>query len=417
MSFALYLARRYLRSRRHSRFLNRAGLIAVIGIMLGVMVLDLTLAIMNGFHAELRRTFVDNLPMITVVSSAPGGFADLGAALDTIGTTPGVVAAAPFVRQEAVVTRRVGALPATHRAAVVWGFAPELQEQVTPLSRHLLPGTLDLAVLGTAAGTPRAVLGAELATALYAGLGDTILITAPTGDLDLIGGEMRAQSRRYLVAGFLDSGMYEFDSRFVLLGLEQTRDFFGYGPGGAGGIGVRVDDMMAAPRLARLLETRLGPDHHATDWIALNQNLFRWIQIEKVVMFLLLALIVLVAAFNIIGILTMMVGERSREIGILLAMGARGGQIQGIFMLEGLFLGGAGTLLGSALGYAGYLYLDRVGVRLPGDVYFVERVPVVARLEDFLTVAAAALAITLLATLWPSREASRLRPMEIIRYT
>lgn len=416
MSFSFYIARRYLRSRRHSRFLNRASAIAVIGIVLGVAVLDLTLAIMNGFHQELRRTFVDNMPMITVVTSEPAGFTSLGATLDSIAAVPGVVAAAPFIRQEVVATRRGALGQAVHKGAVVWGFVPALQDQVTPLSRHLLPRDMALSGLARPGEVPGVVLGAELATSLYAGLGDTVLLTAPAGELDLA--ELRAESRRFVLVGFLDSGMYEFDSRFAIIDLDIAREFFHYSPQGAGGIGVKVADMMAAPRLARLIEERLGRLHyHATDWIALNQNLFNWIQIEKIVMFLLLGLIVLVAAFNIIGILTMMVGERSREIGILLAMGARPGQIQGIFMLEGLFLGGAGTLIGSALGYAGFLYLDRVGVRLPGDVYFVDRVPVSAQGGDFLAVAAVALAITLLATFWPSREASRLRPMEIIRYT
>ncbi len=416
MRFAVYIARRYLNSRRHSRFLNRVSLIAVVGIVLGVTVLDLTLAIMNGFHAELRRTFVDNMPMVTVISSDPAGFTRLGAVMDSIGAVPGVTGVAPFVRQEAIVTVRERNGQAAHRAAVVWGIDPDLQEAVTPLRRHLLPRGLALTGLRERGPAPSIVLGVELATSLYAGLGDTVLVIAPSGGFDLE--HLRGESRPFVVAGFLDSGMYEFDSRFAYVGLDPARAFFGYAPDGATGIGVKVADMMAAPAIARAIEQRLGPfRYHATDWIALNQNLFKWIRIEKVVMFLLLALIVLVAAFNIIGILTMMVGERSREIGILLAMGARPRQVQGIFMLEGIALGCAGTAIGSLLGYLGFLYLDRVGVRLPGDVYFIDRVPVVAQTGDFLTVAGVALLITLLATLAPSREASRLKPMEIIRWT
>ncbi len=416
MRFPLYIARRYLASRRHSRFLNRVSLIAVVGIVLGVTVLDLTLAIMTGFHAELRRTFVDNMPMVTVTSNLPEGFTNLGGAMDSIGAVPGVTGVAPFVRQEAIVTVRERGGQAINRAAVVWGIDPDLQESVTPLRQHLLPRGVALAGLRARGETPSIVLGAELATSLYAGLGDTVLVTAPSGSLELE--NLRGQTRRFVVAGFLDSGMYEFDSRFAYVALDVARAFFGYPPQGATGLGVKLADMMAAPRIGRLIEQRLGAfRYHATDWIALNQNLFKWIRIEKVVMFLLLALIVLVAAFNIIGILTMMVGERSREIGILLAMGARPAQVQGVFMLEGIALGAAGTAIGSLLGYLGYLYLDRVGVRLPGDVYFIDRVPVVAQAGDFLGVAAVGLAITILATLAPSREAARLKPMEIIRWT
>jgi lipoprotein-releasing system permease protein len=244
-----------------------------------------------------------------------------------------------------------------------------------------------------------------------------VIVTAPRGELDL-SGELDAESRRFVVSGFLDTGMYEFDSRFAYLPLGPAREFFGYPPGGAGGIGVKLTDMMTAPAAARAIEQQLGPDRYwATDWIALNRNLFQWIQIEKVVMFLLLALIVLVAAFNIIGILTMMVGERRREIGILLSMGAGRAQIQGIFVINGLWLGLLGTGIGSLLGWLGTLYLDRVGFQLPGDVYFLDRVPVVAQWTDFLAVAAAALLITLGATLMPSSEAARLKPIEIIRYT
>jgi len=416
MRFPLYIAGRYLRSRRRSRFLNRVTVTAVAGIALGVMVLDLTLAIMNGFHAELRRTFVDSLPMISVATVEPAGFAHLGAALDTIGAVPGVVGVAPYVRQEAIITARAGSGPARHRAGVVWGIDPDLQDQVTPLGDSLLPRDLALAALRGGDGTPGIVLGAELATSLVAGLGDTVLVTSPAGDLDLAA--LRAESRPCVVRGFLDTGMFEFDSRFAYVPLDAARAFFGYGPGGASGIGVRTRHMLDAPAIAREIEARLGPRTcRATDWIALNRNLFEWIKIEKVVMFLLLALIVLVAAFNIIGILTMMVGERAREIGILLAMGARRSQVQGVFVLQGLAIGAGGTALGSLLGWLGYLYLDRVGFRLPGDVYFLDRVPVVAQAGDYLSVAGAALLITLGATFWPSREAARLRPMEIIRWT
>ncbi len=416
MRFAAYIAGRYLRSRRGPRLLNRVTVTAVAGIALGVMVLDLTLAIMNGFHLELRRTFVDNMPMVTVLCTRPEGFTDLGRDLDRIGAVDGVVAAAPFVRQEVIASYRLGDLPAQHVGAVVWGIEPDLQEGVTPLRRHLRPVERSLAALRGETEVPAIVVGADLAGALYLGLGDTLVITAPRGELDLQ--RMEAENRRFVVAGLLETGMYDFDSRFIYMNLDQARDFFGYAPGGATAVGVRVADMMAAPAVADAIARALGRfDYHCNDWIDLNRNLFQWVRIEKVVMFLLLALIVLVAAFNIIGILTMMVGERRREIGILLAMGARPGQIRGIFLATGLVVGGVGVLLGTLLGLGGYLFLDRVGIPLPGDVYFIDHVPVVAQTADFLLVAVVALGITLLATLVPSGEAARTRPMEIIRYT
>jgi lipoprotein-releasing system permease protein len=418
MRFAYYIARRYMRSRRHSRYLSRVSVTAMVGITLGVMVLDLTLAIMNGFHQELRRSFVDNMPMITVVTSDPDGFHNLGAVVDTIAAVPGVIGVAPFIRQEVVISSTNLAGRQRNDAGVVWGIDPALQESVTPLAQHVWPGGIVLQRLVDRTRPGQIVLGVDLGASLLASLGDTVIITAPKGDLGSALDRVEAESRRFVVVGLLDSGMYEFDSRFVYIGLDQARDFFGYAPDGATGIGVKVADMMAAPALAGAILRRLGSYRfHANDWIDLNHNLFQWIRIEKVMMFLLLALIVLVAAVNIIGILTMMVGERRREIGILLSMGARKGQIQGIFMLDGLFLGVVGVVFGSLLGWLGTIYLEKFGFKLPGDVYFVDHVPVQAQWGDFAAVAAAALLITLLATLLPSREAAGLKPMEIIRYT
>ncbi|MDO9694625.1 MAG: ABC transporter permease [Candidatus Latescibacteria bacterium] len=416
MRFALYIARRHLRSRRRSRFVNRVTVTAIAGITIGVMVLDLTLAIMNGLHVELRSTFVDNMPMVTIVSTRPEGLRDVGSIMDRIGAVPGVEGVAPFVRQEVVVSFGRRGVPAQHRASVVWGVDPDLQEAVTPLSRHLLPPQASLRALRGGDGVPAVVVGAELAASLYAGLGDTLVITAPRGELDLQ--NLASESRRFVVAGFLDTGLYDFDARFVYMPLAAAQEFFGYESDGVTAIGVRSADMMAAPELGEAIRRELGPfDYAANDWIALNRNLFDWVRYEKVMMFVLLGLVILVAAFNIVGILTMMVGERRREIGILLSMGARRRQIQTIFLLEGCYVGIWGTALGTLLGWLGTVYLDKVGIRIPGDVYFMDHVPVVAQAGDFLGVAAAALVITLLATLLPSGEAARLRPMDIIRYT
>jgi lipoprotein-releasing system permease protein len=416
MRFAFHIAARYLHGRRRSRLVNRVTITAVAGIAIGVMVLDLTLAIMNGLHVELRRTFVDNMPMVTVVTSRPEGFTDLGRTMDRIGAVPGVSGLAPFIRQEVIATSDRRGLPTQHRAVVAWGIDPDLQESVTPLSALMTPHDVSLTTLRGGEGTPGVVLGLNLAESIYAGLGDTIVITAPRGELKLE--KMEAESRRFVVRGFLETGLYDFDARFLYMPLAVARDFFEYGEHGASAVGVRTTDMMAAPAVAERIETVLGPwDFHCNDWIELNSNLFQWVRIEKIMMFLLLGLVILVAAFNIVGILTMMVGERRREIGILLAMGARRRQVMGIFLINGLYVGALGTLVGSLLGWLGYLFLDRIGIKLPGDVYFVEQVPVVAQAADYLLVAGVALGITLLATLLPSFEASRLRPMEIIRYT
>ncbi len=416
MGVARYISRRYQRSRRRSRALSRASVIAIVGITLGVMVLNVTMAVMNGFHAELERSFVDTMPMISVANYSPDGFVHLGRDMDTVGAEPGVVGVSPIIRQEVVVSKRRIYGPPLSRGAITWGVDPDLVDSVQPFTSKLIPGPEVRDQLRQPPGeAPRVILGEELAVALYAGLGDTVLVTAPSQDATLT--QLTADTRSFVVAGFIRTGMYEFDSRFVYLDLAVARDFYGYGERGAGLIGVRVADMMQASAIADSLEVRLGSAYRAVDWMALNSTIFRWVQLERILMFLLMALIVLVAAFNIIGILTMMVGERGREVGILLAMGASPGQIKGIFMLNGLWLGVWGTLAGSLLGWLFCLYLVHFGIRIPGDVYFVDHVPCIPMWFDFTLVAVSAMLLTLLSTLVPSHEASQLDPMDIIRYT
>jgi lipoprotein-releasing system permease protein len=414
MRFAAAIAARYLRSRRHSRFLSRGSVTAIVGITIGVAVLNVTLAVMNGFHAEMRRTFVENMPMVSVVTSRPEGFGDLAAVLDSIGQDPEVVGLAPFIRQEAIVSARLAQGRLRHRGTVIWGIEPDLVDTVQPLSHYLRPDPAVLATLDRGA-VPRVILGSELANSLYAAIGDTVVLTAPRGELDP--NDLQSDSRKAVVVGYCDTGMYEFDSRFVYMGIGDARDLFGFAPGAASLVGVKVRDLMRADRAASRLEDRLGLEYYATDWMALNANLFQWIKLEKIIMVLLLGMIILIAGFNIIGILTMMVGERRREIGILLAMGVPRNRIMGIFLLTGAWLGMVGAAVGSGLGLAFVWYLQAHGIALPGDVYFVETVPAQLQWGDFWLTAGMTLVIAVLAGLWPSWEASNLKPMDIIRYT
>ncbi|MEN8008487.1 MAG: ABC transporter permease, partial [Candidatus Krumholzibacteriota bacterium] len=285
MEFAGYIARRYLRSRRHSRFLSRGSVTAITGIAIGVTVLNITLAVMNGFHHEMRRTFVENMPMITVITSEPQGFTDLGRLMDRIGDDPEVVGVSPFIRQVglATATRTFG--PPRIKEIVAWGIEPDLVGTVLPLSQHLLPGPSILDDLKHE-GVPRVILGADLANSLYTAVGDTVVLITVNGELDL--DRMEAESRKFVVAGFFETGMFEFDSRFVYVDMAAARDFFGYPPGGASMFGVRVTDLMRADRVSDRLEDTLGTQYYATDWMTLNAPLFRWIKLEKIIMILLL---------------------------------------------------------------------------------------------------------------------------------
>ncbi|MFT7699763.1 MAG: lipoprotein-releasing system permease protein, partial [Candidatus Krumholzibacteriia bacterium] len=355
MNFATYIAKRYLRSRGNSRFLSRGSVTAIVGIAIGVMVLNITLAVMNGFHSEMRRTFVENMPMVTVITSKPEGFTQVGALMDSIATYPGVSGVAPYIRQEVLVSspRTIG--PPRPQAGMIWGIEPDLIDTVQPMSQFVKPNPEVIATLNRP-GVPRVILGAELAMSIYAAIGDTVILTSVNGELDL--NNIAAVSEEFVVTGFFETGMYEFDSKFVYTGIEAAGEFLGYLPGGASMLGIKVDDLMRADVAADGIEEILGRDYYATDWMALNANLFQWIKLEKVIMVLLLGMIILIAGFNIVGILTMMVGERRREIGIMLAMGVRRKQVMGIFLLNGLWLGAVGVFWGSLVGLAGIFLLD-----------------------------------------------------------
>ncbi|MCP4293480.1 MAG: ABC transporter permease [bacterium] len=413
MRFAYYIARRYLRSRHHSGFLNRNAVLAIMGITIGVMVLHIVLAVMNGFEAEMRRTFVENMPMVTVHSSAPEGFENLGALMDEVSEDPDVLGVSPFIRKEVIVSggARYGDL--LNKGAVVWGIDPDLVDSVQPLSKYLNPDPIILGALKSRK-VPRVILGSALANNLYSAVGDTVILTTAKGEFRA--DRMEAESRKFVVIGFFETGMYEFDSQFAYVDLQVAQEFFDYGPGGASLLGVKVVDLMKADVVSDRINDNLPQDYYTSNWMRLNQNLFKWIKTEKRVMFLLLGLIILIAGFNIMSILTMMVGERRREIGILMSMGTSRSQIMGIFLFNSLYLGVSGGIFGSILGMLSIAGLEKFGIPIPGDVYFLDTVPVLFMWTDFFAVVIMTLFVSLIGGLWPSFEASRFNPVEIIRY-
>lgn len=409
------IALRFLRSRR-SRGVSIIAAIAVGGTALGVMALDVTLAVMNGFRGQIQETFVDNMPMVSVITSRPRGLDDVDGLLVRLEQMPGVEAAAPFLRKEGVLTAERFGGRAQHAGAVVWGIDPDRQMQVTPLDRHIEPpfdgfGTGGL--LGGGEDTPGVVLGRELASRLRVGLGDVVVLSAPR---PVGGGKVETTDREFLVVGELASGMFEFDNAFAYIDLDVARSMYSLNAP-ADAIGLRVSDMLGAPRLARAIEDSLGsPPYFANDWISLNRQLFDWIRMEKVLMLLLLSLISLVASFAVVAILLLMVSERQKDIGILMALGVSRVRVWSIFNTMGMLLAGTGIAVGTLAGLGLCLALDRYGFRLPGEVYFVDTLPVQPHASDFLLVAGIAALLGTAATSLASLVATRYSPVEVIRH-
>ena len=259
---------------------------------------------------------------------------------------------------------------------------------------------------------PGIVLGAELSKHLSVAIGDTINVVSPTGKIGPMG--MIPKFRKFAVVGIFDSGMYEYDSKLAYLSIPEAQDFFGTADV-ASAIAVRIDNIFAAKETARRIELSLGTSFWARDWMEMNRNLFSALQLEKIVMFIILILIVLVASFNIIGTLTMIVIEKSREIAILKAMGATRQGIMSIFIVQGIIIGVIGTVIGVPLGYGISLLIQHF-YTLPADVYYISHIPAKTRISDLLLVASSAIGISLLSTLYPSWQAAKLDPVEALRY-
>lgn len=416
MSLVAHISGRFLRT-PGSRLLSLITIFAGVGVILGVMVLDVTLAVMNGFRDQVQTTFVENMPMVTVLSSR-GFVGEVDSMTARLAEDPDVLGAAPFHRVEGLVTYdRIGGRERT-RTMVLWGIDPERQTAVTRFAELAEPpfeGFDTGEYLGGGEHVPGILLGAELADQLGVLTGDKVAVHVPrktgTGTLDF-----EAETREFVVVGRIRSGMYDFDTAFAWAELSVVQELVGRG-GAITGIGLKVRDMRRAPLVADRLEDELGyPKYWATDWISMNTELFRWMQYEKVLMFLLLTFLIVIASLNVVALLVMMVRDRRREIGILASLGAPRRQIAGIFLRLGLTISLTGTAVGTLLGYLVTLALDRIGYELPGDVLFVEVLPVRAALGDFLLVGGVTLALSALVSLLPAWLATRQSPVEVLRH-
>jgi lipoprotein-releasing system permease protein len=406
MRFELFIALRYLLARRKQAFISLISLISTIGVAVGVMALIIALALMTGLQGEVRDRILGSTAHVYVWKAR--GIADYRAEVEKLKQIDGVVGAAP-----GVLGRALAIGDQSEAFITIKGVDPTLERTVTDIERAMVNGRLEALEHEGEDEQPGILLGKLLAEQLGASVGETITLLTPTGTLSPMG--MMPRSRRARVVGIYSLGLYEFDSAYGFVSLPFAERL--KGTTSADMIQLRVRDIYAAPEIAEQVTARLGTEYVAQDWADLNRQLFSALWLEKMAISIAIGLIVMVAALNIVASLILLVMEKSRDIAILKTMGTSSGRVMQIFMLQGLIIGVLGTAVGGALGLALCWVLDRYKlIQIPMDVYQISYVPFIVMPLDFAVVIASAILICFLATLYPSRQASRLDPVQALRF-
>ena len=410
----LSIAWRYLRSRRGSRLLSLISVIAIGGVLVGVSALIVIMGVMNGLQRDLREKILVGSPDVHVLPYGDGmrmtNWRDTRAA---VAATPGVVRAAPFVSTMGMVRNLAGYLAGTQVIGILASGVPEVD--VTTIREHAILG--DFLFKREGITLPGAVLGKLLASKLNAFPGDTIVLIGAAGlDMNASTGAIIPRLDSAVVSGVFETGMYEYDNAYLYLELAAAQRFAGLGDD-VTGIEVRATDRWQAPAVADSLRATLKAPVRAIDWQEQNRSLFQALKLERLGMGVILLLIVVVAAFNIVSTLTMVVSDKTREIGILRAMGMPAKSIRRIFLYQGIVVGAVGTGGGVAIGLLLSLLLEKYQlISLDPSVYFIDHLPVAIQISEVLLIIASSLVITALATLYPAAQAARLYPVDAIRH-
>jgi lipoprotein-releasing system permease protein len=411
----LHIAWRYLRSRRGSRLLSLISTIAIGGVLVGVSALIVIIGVMNGLQKDLREKILTGSPDVRILTfgedlSMPGW----DTVLSVVRASPGVVAAAPFVHTQA----GINAGGKYSEGVFVMGIEPARNglEEVTSIRRTATAG--DFTFRTSSGNADGVVLGSRLASRLNVQVGyDTVsLISLGEAKVSPVTGLPALNIRKFEVTGIFETGMYEYDNSYVIMALPAAQELALLG-NSVTGIEARTVDRWRAPAVAAALADTLGFPYRTEDWQQQNSSLFQALKLEKLGMTVILLLIVLVAAFNIVSTLTMVVTDKTREIGILKAMGMPARSIRRIFFAQGVVIGAVGTFAGLIIGLAAAIAVDRYRlIPLDPSVYFIDHLPVDTQLLDVAWIVLASLGIAAIATLYPARQAARLYPVEAIRH-
>ncbi len=408
LPFEISVGLRYMKAKRKQAFVSVISAFSVLGVMLGVMTLIIVLGVMNGFEKDLKEKILGTVSHLVVMSHSSRRVTGWPKLMERINVFDGVKATTPYIYGQAMLATR-----GVVRGVVIRGIDTRTAGNVISLPRYLLKGTLrDLDPAKDGMGG--VIVGKELAIMNSLRVGDLVQLISPQGKRTPIGAIPKVQHFR--VVGIFKSGMYEFDANLVYMALEEAQKFFEMGDG-VTGIEVNLSDIYEAPKLGNRIEASLGSPYWTRTWKDMYRNLFSAMKLEKIAMFVILTFIVLVAAFNIIISLIMLVMEKSRDIAILKSLGATSDRIMRIFIAQGMVVGVVGTFLGAVAGMGGAALLAKYPIiELPEEIYTISTLPISVAASDVLTTCLVALLICFLATVYPSLRAARLEPVEALRY-
>ena len=410
MRFEVFIGARYLRARRKQAFISLITILSTAGVAVGVMALIVVIAVMAGAQSEFRSRIL-GVQSHAVLMRYGGEFSEYPQVMEQIRQDENIVAARPFILTQVMLRS-----PSGLSGAVLKGVdrPTDLERGIEGIGEAMDILYASASETAPAGGIAPVVLGRELGRKLGVVRGDTLYVISFRGVVSPMGHV--PSMKRFRVAGFFESGMYQFDEAYAFVRLTDAQRILKLGDT-VSGIEIRVDDIYRADQIAKRIRAQLGFPYRVQDWMQMNANLFYALKLEKVAMFVILTLIVLVAAFNIASTLIMMVMEKTKDIAILKAMGATNAHIMRIFVIKGMVIGFSGTLIGVALGTLLCAVLERYPIiKLPGDVYYFTQLPVQLQTTDVFSIALAAIAICFLATLYPARQAARLNPVDAIRY-